>query len=76
MTRYHFHIRDGQTLVRDEEGMECRDLIAAHDEALSSARDIAVVLLKSRSVLPAATIEIEDEDGNLVETVASNPLLH
>jgi hypothetical protein len=76
MTRYYFHIRDGRTLVRDEEGMECRDLFAAWQEALFSARDIALADLKSRAVGPAAVIEIEDEDGNAIENVEARRVLH
>ena len=76
MNRYYFHIRDGQSLVRDEEGMDCRDLIAARHEALCSARDLALEAFKSGSLQPPATIEVEDEDGNAVEDLAPRPVLH
>jgi len=76
MNRYYFHIRDGKILVRDEEGMECRDLIAAKDEALCSARDLALEAFKSHSLQPPATIEIEDEDGNAVNDIAPRPMFH
>ncbi len=36
MSRYFFHIRDGLDLVPDEEGIECIDLFAALEEALST----------------------------------------
>ena len=76
MSRYFFHIRDGMVLVRDEEGMECRDMLAAFQEALFSARDIAFQDIGSRSAGPAATIEIEDEDGNAITNTASRRMLN
>ena len=63
MSRYYFHIRDGRYLVPDEEGMECRDIVAVHDEARASARDLANAALQSSYGILPATIEIEDEDG-------------
>jgi hypothetical protein len=76
MSRYFFHIRDGLALVPDEEGVECIDLIAALEEALSSAKDIAMADLRSGCAVGAVTIEIEDEDGNAVVNVAPRHVLH
>jgi hypothetical protein len=76
MSRYFFHIRDGLMYVPDEEGMECRDLLAAYEEALASAGDIALADLRSRAVGTGATIEIEDEDGNAIEQVSSCRVLN
>jgi hypothetical protein len=76
MSRYFFHIRDGLDLVPDEEGVECIDLVAALEEALSSAQDIALADLRHGSVLGAVTIEIEDEDGNAIVNLAPRHVLH
>jgi len=38
--RYYFHIRDGDTLVFDDDGCELADLEAIRNEALQSARDL------------------------------------
>jgi hypothetical protein len=76
MPRYYFHIRDGRTLVLDEEGMECRDLLEAQGEALDSARDLAKEAMLSGARGPIAQIEIEDEDGNAVAGVRANRVLN
>lgn len=70
MSRYFFHIRDGQILVPDEEGMECRNLLAAQEEAWASAIDMKDAALRSYSARPAASVEIEDELGNTVHGTA------
>jgi hypothetical protein len=41
MTRYYFHIRDGEHLTEDDEGIELVDLIAAQAEAILSAGDVS-----------------------------------
>ena len=76
MGRYYFHIRDGQALIHDEEGTECADLIAVLHEATCSARDVALAALRSGSTHPLATIEIEDEYGNVIANCAPPPALH
>jgi len=40
MPRFYFHIRDGDTLVLDDDGCDLIDLEAMRDEALKSARDL------------------------------------
>ena len=69
MHRYFFHIRDGQFLVTDEEGMECRSLQAVQEEANATARDMMNAAMRSRSINPAASVEIEDEQGNAVRGI-------
>lgn len=76
MSRYFFHIRDGLEFVPDEEGVECRDLLAAWEEALFSAGDIALSDFKRGFAGPAVTIEIEDEEGNAVAAFMPRWLLH
>ena len=67
MTRYYFHIRNGQALVRDEEGMECADIAAVRREAFLSARDIVRSTLKSEVMGNAAVIEVQDEQGRAID---------
>jgi hypothetical protein len=69
MSRYYFHIRNAGTLVRDEEGMECRNLRAALAEAHASARDAAKATLYRPNVEPIS-IEIEDEDGEVFGNIS------
>jgi hypothetical protein len=40
MPRYYFHIREGDEMVRDEEGLDCEDARTARHEAIESAREI------------------------------------
>jgi hypothetical protein len=40
MPKYYFHIRDGGTLILDDEGCELADIEATRAEALESARDL------------------------------------
>jgi len=75
MSRYFFHIRDGRVLIRDEEGMECRTMAAVLDEARASARDIASEARWGLDA-PLASIEIEDEDGNGVQSGTPTTWLH
>ena len=76
MSRYYFHIREGQAFVRDEEGTECRDMNAVLNEAQASARDIAQAALKSQYEQALASIEIEDEDGRTLGHVSAALTLH
>lgn len=76
MSRYYFHIRDGQILIPDEEGMECRNMIAVHIEARASARDLANTALRNKSAVLPASIEIEDEQGHEVDQLGAPIWLH
>jgi len=69
MSRFYFHIRTGDNLVRDDEGMECRDLRAACAEAHASARDAARASLYHPNTTPTS-IEIEDEDGDMLGEIS------
>ncbi len=72
MSRYYFHIRDGRHLVPDEEGMECRNMLAVDREAQASARDMANAALRiSRVRKFQRYIEIEDDEGNVMGSVGS-----
>ena len=76
MSRYFFHIHNAQSLVRDEEGMECPDLVAMRREAFLSACDMARAALKNPMGACPATIEVEDEQGKLVHVCTRGPALN
>ena len=40
MTRYFFHIRNGEDLLEDDEGIDLPSLAAARKEAVLSAREL------------------------------------
>ena len=75
MSRYYFHIRIAGSLVRDEEGMECRDLSAACAEAHASARDAARASLYRPNTRPTS-IEIEDDEGEMVGEISFATTCH
>ncbi|MES2294335.1 MAG: hypothetical protein V4527_13615 [Pseudomonadota bacterium] len=71
MSRYYFHIRDGRHLVQDEEGIECHNLLAVKREAQASARDLANAAVRISSGQIPAIIEIEDDAGTFLGSIAS-----
>jgi hypothetical protein len=68
--RYFFNIRDQRGLIPDEEGSELSGIVAARCEANASARDFAVDDLRSGNPVHARCIEITDEQGTVLETLA------
>lgn len=64
MARYYFHIRDGWSVVPDEEGMELPSWDAAREEAYTSARDLA-----RSGQSRVCSIEIADQEGNVLGCV-------
>ena len=75
MRHYYFHIRSGTTLIRDDEGLECRDMKAALAEAFASARDAARATLY-RPNAEAGFIQIEDDDGDVVGEIPFTETRH
>ena len=67
---YHFNIRDSAGLILDEEGSELRDMAAARHEAHASARDFAMDDLRGGRTIDARRIEITDDGGTVLETIA------
>ena len=69
MTQYFFHIRDGDTLVPDEEGCELPDLEAVKVEATKSACDLFKQAAHGRIFISATPhIEVRDAAGSQVLT--------
>jgi hypothetical protein len=73
MTRYYFHIHQGQFLIRDEEGTCCANVDAARREADSSMDELVRAALRSGDRIPSK-IEVEDGDGNLLASVRASVL--
>jgi hypothetical protein len=66
MPRYFFHVKEGDHLIVDEEGMEFEDTVGAMHEALEGLREIIADRIRSHH--PAANLQIEvcSEDGRLL----------
>jgi hypothetical protein len=74
MMHYYFHIRTEGRVVLDEEGLSMPDLQAARTELRASASDLATAEMRAGRTA-VGTIEIEDETGNLIETLAIRQML-
>ena len=69
MARFYFHLRAGDELVPDEEGIDLPDLSAARREAIEAARELLAEAIKDgRPEVPEAFV-IADEEGREIDTV-------
>ncbi|CCM75127.1 DUF6894 family protein [Rhizobium mesoamericanum] len=69
MTRYFFHVRDGDDLVEDTEGVELWDSTSAREEAIRAAREMLAEKLLSGERVDGELFEVTDESGRVVETI-------
>jgi len=70
MPRYLFHVCNGNGFTEDEEGQEWANLDEAHKQALKEARSIMADEMRAGELNLASFIEIEEEGGAAVLTVA------
>jgi Domain of unknown function (DUF6894) len=76
MPRYFFHLRFGQRVVRDEEGIELPNRSAARDEAVAVVYDLANPEPGSNSRRWASWfLEVADEGGGFFRTPIGHPAL-
>jgi hypothetical protein len=75
MPQFYFHIRDANGLTRDLEGQELPDLETARHEAVSAAREILGEKLLHGGSLNGRTIEIANQDGQVVGRVDACDIL-
>jgi hypothetical protein len=73
--RYFFHIRHAETLVLDDEGIECLGLPAAQTEAFFSACDLSRAAVLAELICDAS-VEITDFDGKLLGSFPVQSTLH
>jgi hypothetical protein len=67
MPTYYFHIRDGNTLILDDDGCELVDVEATRKEAFQSARDLRRQDATDRLFATKAPyIEVCNEAGGVV----------
>ena len=69
MPRFFFHVRDGETRYLDNEGSELSGAEEAIEEALKDIRYIYHEMLLI-GALSGQWIEVADEDGETVATIA------
>ena len=69
MGRFYFHLRVGDVLTPDDEGIDLPDFSAAQREAILSARELLAEAIKSgKQQVPDAFV-IADESGQALDTV-------
>ena len=69
MGRFYFHLRVGDVLTPDDEGIDLPDFSAAQREAILSARELLAEAIKDgRAEVPEAFV-IADEEGREIDTV-------
>ena len=69
MPRFHFHVRDSDSLLEDLEGADFPGLDAARAGAVAASREILAERIKAGLPLGGLQFEIHDEAGRLVATV-------
>jgi len=67
MKRFFFHIRDGKTLLKDDEGTELPDMKAAHEYAVIAARELIAALVLNGDIIDGQVFEITDDSGAIKE---------
>ena len=69
MPRFHFHVRDGGSLLEDLEGAEYPDLEVARADTVAASREVLAERIKAGLPLGGLRFEIHDEAGQSVATV-------
>lgn len=75
MPRYYFHIRDGEFLEIDPDGLEFTSLEDAVIDARKAAREMLAEKLLANEHIDGQRFEIADESGEVVETVTFKSVL-
>lgn len=70
MARYFFHFRDGSEFVEDDIGFVLADRDAARKKGIASLRSILAEDVLSGVLGTSASIEIENEDHELIFTIS------
>jgi hypothetical protein len=69
MPLYYFHIRDGDDVARDLEGVEFATPELAHEEAILAARELLSQRTLRGDASNAQAFEITDEHGAVIDVV-------
>jgi hypothetical protein len=74
MSRYYFHLTDGQQTLDDAEGLEFAGDAAARDEARLFARDLAAGKLMADRSWSGWMVAITDDAGRQVDRIPITPV--
>lgn len=75
MPRFYFNVRDGDTLIADQEGVEMPGKTAAAEEAKQAARDLLAERVKYGEPLESKRFEVVDDDGETILTLPFRSVL-
>ncbi|MDP9812391.1 hypothetical protein J2W42_005261 [Rhizobium tibeticum] len=67
MTKYFFHLRTGNEIIEDEEGVDLDSAAAAHREAITAAREMLAEAVLQGNVVDGQVFEITDNTGRIIE---------
>ncbi|WP_105383517.1 DUF6894 family protein [Neorhizobium alkalisoli] len=70
MARYYFHLREGEVLIEDLDGVEVANLEAAKSEAREAMRENIAEHLTAGRQLTFTSIEIRDELGQALAKIS------
>ncbi|MCC2979531.1 DUF6894 family protein [Sphingomonas sp. IC4-52] len=70
MARYFFHLRDHDSTLLDEEGVELADLAVVRQKALDAARDTLSHDIRAGFIDLRFRIDVATEDGAVVHSLA------
>jgi hypothetical protein len=69
MGHFYFHLRAGDQLILDDEGLDLPDVSAARREAMQSAREILAAAIRGGQAKVPDAFVISDEVGRTLDTV-------
>ena len=75
MSRFYFHLREGDKLITDDEGLDLPDLAAARREAEQAARELLAEAIKGKNEKVSEAIVIADEEGQPLFTFLLSAVL-
>jgi hypothetical protein len=75
MPQYYLHIRDGEQLIKDEEGIELPSIGSAKNEAEDAAREILASKVRAGEIIDDQQFEIHDAWGNRMLTIPFRSVL-
>jgi len=76
MPRYFFHIRDGEKMEVDPEGVEFPTLESAVLDAQAAAREMLAERLLTGERLDGQRLEIADETGSVLQVVTFKSVMN
>lgn len=75
MPVFYFHVRNGESIEEDPEGIDLPTIEKAEEEAILGAREILAERLLSGDIIDGQSFLITSEDGRVVREVPFKSVL-